>query len=140
VASLAQVAKALLEAEEPLRALYRELRAAAVTRVEQELAAHLEAAQAAQVSYLQLMCDELPVKFLGLGTITSQAVKLREKPGGSQPVVAELAAGTPVIVMDWQGYWAQVQLPGGRRGFVFRDYVRTELGAANQPPAWQPPG
>jgi uncharacterized protein YgiM (DUF1202 family) len=139
MASVRELARALLASEQPLAGSYRELRAAAVTRIEQALTGHLESAQASQVALLGLMCDELPEQFLGLGTITSQAVKLREQPGGSQPVVAELDAGTPVIVMQWQGYWAQVQLPGGRRGFVFRDYVRTDA-TGKEAPSWQRPG
>jgi uncharacterized protein YgiM (DUF1202 family) len=139
VASLRDVARELLAVEQPLSAGYRELRGAAVTQVEQALAGHLETAQASQVALLGLLCDELPNKFLGLGTIVSQSVKLREKPGGSHPVLAELAAGTPVIVMEWQGYWAQVQLPGGRRGYVFRDYVRTDA-QGREMPSWQRPG
>ncbi len=139
MASIRELARALLDAERPMAASYRELRGAAVTRIEQALTGHLESAQASQVALLGLMCDELPDRFLGLGTITSQAVKLREQPGGSHPVVAELEAGTPVIVMEWQGYWAQVQLPGGRRGFVFRDYVRTDAGG-REAPTWQKPG
>jgi uncharacterized protein YgiM (DUF1202 family) len=139
VATIRDLAHELLAAEQPLAAGYRELRSAAVTQIEQALAGHLEAAQASQVALLGLMCDELPNKFLGLGTITSQAVKLREQPGGSHPVLAELSAGTPVIVMEWQGYWAKVQLPGGRRGYVFRDYVRTDA-QAREVPSWQKPG
>jgi uncharacterized protein YgiM (DUF1202 family) len=139
MASIRDLARELLTAEQPLSAGYRELRGAAVTQIEQALAAHLDSAQASQVALLGLMCDELPSKFLGLGTISSQAVKLREQPGGSHPVVAELPAGTPVIVMDWQGYWAHVQLPGGRRGFVFRDYVRTDA-HGREAPSWQKPG
>lgn len=139
MAQVREVARALLEGERPLSANYLALRKSAVTRVEQELADHLERAQATQVEYLELLCDELPGKFLGLGTITGDAVKLREGPGGSNPVVEELSAGTAVIVMDWQGYWAQVQLPGGKRGWVFRDYVRTDA-RGRQAPAWQRSG
>jgi hypothetical protein len=139
VASIRELARGLLSAEQPLTASYRELRGAAVTRIEQALTAHLESAQASQVALLGLMCDELPDRFLGLGTITSERVKLREQAGGSHPVVAELDAGTPVIVMEWQGYWAQVQLPGGRRGFVFRDYVRTDE-TGKDAPSWQKQG
>ncbi|HVB09470.1 MAG TPA: SH3 domain-containing protein [Bacillota bacterium] len=139
MASIRDLARELLVAEEPLAGSYRELRSAAVTQIEQALSGHLEAAQASQVALLGLMCDELPNKFLGLGTITSQAVKLRDGPGGSHPVLLELGAGTPVIVMEWQGYWAHVQLPGGRRGYVFRDYVRTDA-QGRESPTWQKQG
>lgn len=126
MAAFRDVVRQLREAEEPLQAVYKELSAAAATRVEQELSGHLVATQQGQIAYLSLMADELPAKFLALGTICSQATKLRDGAGGSHKLLAELPAGTPAIVMAWDGYWAHVQLPGGRRGFVFRDYVRIE--------------
>jgi uncharacterized protein YgiM (DUF1202 family) len=137
--SFRDLARQLREAEEPLQGLYRELRAAAATRVEQELSGHLMATQASQMAYLALMGDELPSRFIALGTICSQATKLRDGAGGNHRLLAELPAGTPVIVMEWAGYWAHVQLPGGRRGYVFRDYVRAE-GGAKEAPAWQQSG
>jgi uncharacterized protein YgiM (DUF1202 family) len=136
MASVKDVARALSDAETPLLATYRELRAAAVTRAEQALAAAVSEAQRQQTSYLQFLCEDLPAQFVTVGAIGSDAVKLRQGPGGSHPQVGELKAGTPVIVVEWSGYWAEVQVPGGRRGYVFRDYVRTE-GAPPAAAAWQ---
>lgn len=135
MSSFRDLARQLREVEEPLSEPYKELRSAAATRVEQELSTHLADAHRAQLSCLSLMTDELPPKFLALGTICSQATKLREEPGGGDGVLAELTAGMPVIVMEWAGYWAHIQLPGGRRGYVFGDYVRTDDGKRG--PNWQ---
>ena len=129
-------ARALFAAEQPLLQQYRELRSAAVTRAEQALAGAVHDSQRAQVGHLQLMCEELPAQFAGVGTINSDAVKLRKGPGGSHPQEGELRAGTPVLVIEWNGYWAHVQVPGGQRGFVFRDYVRSES-PSRDAAAWQ---
>lgn len=135
MAAVKEVAKTLVSAEGPLVQSYKDLRGAAVTRAEQALSAAVHDAQLAQVSYLQLLCEDLPPQFVSVGSISSDAVKLREGPGGSHPQRAELRAGTPVLVMEWNGYWAQVQVPGGARGYVFRDYVRTDAGARDA--SWQ---
>ncbi len=135
MAAIQDVAKSLLSSEGPLVQGYKDLRGAAVTRAEQALSAAVQDAQAAQVSYLQLLCEDLPPQFVGVGSISSDAVKLREGPGGGHPQRGELRAGTPVLVMEWNGYWAQVQVPGGVRGYVFRDYVRTEAGGRDT--GWQ---
>lgn len=136
MAAVKDQAQALLAAETPLAQAYRDLRSAAVTRAEQALAGAVQEAQRAQLSYLQLLCEDLPPQFISVGSIHSEAVKLRQGPGGAHPQIAELRAGTPVLVMEWSGYWAQVQIPGGRRGFVFRDYVRAE-GAPREAAGWQ---
>ncbi len=136
MASVKDHAKSLLDMEAPLVQGYKELRGCAVTRAEQALTGAVHEAQKAQISYLQLLCEDLPPQFISVGSIHSDAVKLRQGPGGSHPQVGELRAGTPVIVMEWSGYWAQVQIPGGRRGFVFRDYVRAE-GAPKEASGWQ---
>ena len=126
LAAVRDSATRLLEAENPLLAAYKELRAGAVTRAEQALASEVLLAQRQQVSYLQFLTEELPSQFVAVGEVSSDGVKLRAGPGGSHPQVGDLRAGTPVIVIAWNGYWAEVQVPGGRRGFVFRDYVRAE--------------
>jgi uncharacterized protein YgiM (DUF1202 family) len=136
MATVKDVAKALLEAETPLVASYKELRAAAATRAEQALATAAAEAQKQQVTHLQFLCEELPGQFITVGTIASDAVRLRQGPGGGHAQIGELRAGTPVVVIEWSGYWAHVQVPGGRRGYVFRDYVRIEGGEASAA-SWQ---
>lgn len=136
VASVKDVARTLLEAEQPLDAPYKELRGAAASRAEQALAAAVSEAQRQQTSFLQFLCEDLPAQFIAVGTVSSNAVKLRQGPAGTQPQVGELRAGTPVIIVQWSGYWAEVQAPGGQRGFIFRDYVRLDGGGA-APPSWQ---
>lgn len=135
MASVRDAAQRLLESENPLVATYKELRQAAVTRAEQALAAAVLEAQRQQVSYLQFLSEDLPAQFVAVGTISSDSVKLRAGPGGGNPQIGDLRAGTPVIVVEWNGYWAEVQVPGGGRGHVFRDYIRTE--GANSAPSWQ---
>ncbi len=136
MASVKDVARTLLDSESPLLSAYKELRGAAVTRAEQALASAVTEAQKQQVSYLQFLCEELPSQFVTVGAVVSDAVKLRQGPGGSHPQVDELRNGTPVVVIEWSGYWAHVQVPGGRRGYVFRDYVRID-GEKQQSAAWQ---
>ena len=136
VSSLAVLASQLLAAEVPLLDGYRDLRSHAVSRAEQALAGAVADAQRTQVGHLQLLSEPLPSQFAGVGVISSEAVKLRQGPGGGHPQVGELRAGTPVIIMEWSGYWAQVQVAGGTRGYVFRDYVRTE-GSPQNGMAWQ---
>ena len=136
MAAVKDLARTLLEAEQPLSVPYKELRTAAVTRAEQALATAVGEAQRQQTSLLQFLCEDLPAQFVAVGAISSDAVKLRQGPGGTHPQVAELRGGTPVIVVEWNGYWAAVQIPGGHRGFVFRDYVRLDGGGAGGA-AWQ---
>ncbi len=135
MASVRDAAQRLLESENPLLASYKELRAAAVTRAEQALATAVLDAQRQQVSYLEFLSEALPTQFVAVGTISSDSVKLRAGPGGTHQQIGDLRAGTPVIVVEWNGYWAEIQVPGGRRGHVFRDYIRTEGGGSS--PAWQ---
>lgn len=136
MASVKDHAKTLLETETPVMQGYKDLRGASVTRAEQALASAVYEAQKTQLSYLQLLSEDLPPQFISVGSINSDAVKLRQGPGGTHPQVGELRAGTPVIVMEWSGYWAEVQIPGGHRGFIFRDYVRAE-GTPKDNAGWQ---
>jgi hypothetical protein len=131
--SVKDLAHGLLEAEMPLGAAYRELRGAAATRAEQALTAAVAEAQRQQTSMLQFLGEELPGQVIAVGAISSDAVKLRQGPGGTHPQIAELRAGTPAIIVEWSGYWASVQVPGGKRGYVFRDYVRMEGGGEGRP-------
>jgi len=126
VAGLKEGAAQLRAAEEPLWAAYKELQGAAQGRVASALCEALLEAQKRQLAYLRFLEEELPSDFIAVGSVTSHRVKLRSGPGGSHPVLDELDAGVPVIVTAWSGYWAAVQVPGGRQGYVFRDYVRTE--------------
>lgn len=135
MAGLKDLAGQLLAVEEPLLASYKEMRAAANGRVAMALCNTVYEAQAAQLSYLRFLGEDLPAEFVAVGTITSNSVKLRKGPGGSHPMVAELSAGLPVIVMSWSGYWAAVQIPGGQQGYIFRDYVRVE--GNNASASWQ---
>jgi hypothetical protein len=49
--------------------------------------------------------------------IVTWALKVHSEPGVTYPVVAYLAQGTvtPVLQVDGQSGWLQVQLPGGRQ-------------------------
>jgi len=131
VAGLKDLAGQLLSVEEPLLAAYKDLRAAANGRVALALCTSVCDAQAAQLAHLRFLQQDLPAEFVAVGSITSNNVKLRKGAGGSHPMVCELQAGLPVIVMSWSGYWAAVQIPGGQQGFVFRDYVRVDDAGAS---------
>ncbi len=67
-----------------------------------------------------------PQSFAGFGVITSDEVNLRAGPGGRYPLEGRLSRGQTVVVQGEEGYWVRVWLPGGKEGYVFRDYLRRE--------------
>ena len=119
-----------LRAEErPLLERYRELIAAAATETERRLAQMMYNYQRFQLQSLELFQDRVPERFHCFAVITHDDVNVRQRPSGKSEAVARLGRGTPVIVMSFQGFWAEVQLVGGETGYVFKDYVRCEAGA-----------
>ncbi|MBX5475567.1 MAG: SH3 domain-containing protein [Clostridia bacterium] len=139
MASLRELARALHDAEAPLWTQYETLAGAAATDVERELVKHLVESQRFQLSFLELMTTPLPSRFQCFAKVTDDQVKLRQGPGAGHPLIGQLKYGTPCLIIDFSGYWANVQLPDGTRGWVFKDYVACERGGstAQETPAWQ---
>lgn len=137
MANIKKLSAELLAVEEPLLESYKELQNAATGKVATSLCASVFEAQRSQLEYLRFLGEDLPAEFVAVGVITANRVKLRQGPGGTSPLITELTAGLPVIVMSWSGYWAAVQIPGGQKGYVFRDYVRVD--GEGKSPGWQRP-
>ena len=123
------LAAELREEERPLLERYRELIEAAATETERRLAQMMYNYQRFQLQSLELFQDRVPERFHCFAVITHDDVNVRQRPSGKSEAVARLGRGTPVIVMSFQGFWAEVQLVGGETGYVFKDYVRCEAGA-----------
>lgn len=128
MAQLRDVAAALRQEEEPLLRRYQDLAQAAGTAIEKELVQHLTESQEFQLAFLELLLHPLPDTFHCFAKISDDDVKLREGPGAGHGVVQILRYGTPCLWIDAVGLWAQVQLPSGIRGYVFKDYVACERG------------
>ncbi|MDQ7794973.1 MAG: SH3 domain-containing protein [bacterium] len=121
-----ELAREIREGEDPLLASYEALMAAATTPSEKKLARIVHAYQRFQIKSLDLFEREVPEKFLAFAVITQSEVNLREGPGPREQVARQLDKGTPVILMEYAGFWARVQLGDGGTGYVFKDYVRAE--------------
>jgi uncharacterized protein YgiM (DUF1202 family) len=118
----------LLEIEEPLLGAYDRLVRQATGRGEKELARRMHQSQRFQISTLRVLVEgKVPDKFLYFGVITHNDVNIREASAARSRCLAQVSAGTPVIVKEVQGNWIAVQLPDGRSGWVFKDYIRREL-------------
>lgn len=126
MAGLFETAGRLREQEEQIAEGYKELHRAAVRDVEKRLAEQIANFQRLQVLSLDLLAEGVPEQFLGFGRITGEDVNLREGPGGRYPLVGKLDKGDVVIVQGVDGYWVQVQVPRGRSGYVFKDYIQQE--------------
>lgn len=144
--SLRELAKSVHDAEAPLWEKYEALAAAAATDVERELVQHLAESQRFQLSFLELMTSPLPNRFHCFAKVAEDQVKLRQGPGPGNPLVRELRAGTPCLVIESDGFWANLQLPDGTRGWAFKDYIRCERTAAGvssegsaEAPMWPEP-
>ncbi len=126
MASLYETASRLKEREESLTEDYRALPQAALRDVEKKLAEQIANFQRLQVMSLDLLAEGVPEQFLGFGRVTGEDVNLREGPGGRYPLIGKLDRGEMVIVQGYDGFWVQVQVPRGRSGYIFKDYLQQE--------------
>lgn len=108
----------MVAAYEELARLYGEGTAGEVARL-------LLRYQEFQLLALDLLSSP-PQSFAGFGVIVSDEVNLRAGPGGRYPLEGRLSRGQTVAIQGEEGYWVRVWLPGGREGYVFRDYLRRE--------------
>lgn len=138
--SFGEWAMTIREAEAPLWEQYESLAATAGTDVERELARHLADSQRFQLSFLELMASPLPSRVHCFAKVAEDEVKLRQGPGPGYPVIRELSSGMPCLVVETDGFWANLQLPDGTRGWAFKEYVHCEraLGEAGASNAGSP--
>lgn len=127
MSNLREAAMRLREQEEALAADYRLLENAAARDVERRVVGQILNFQRLQLASLALLADGVPEPFMGFGHIVADDVNMREGPGGRYQAVDRLAKGTMVVIQGYSGYWVQVVVPGGRGGFVFKDYVQQEM-------------
>ncbi|HEY8552417.1 MAG TPA: SH3 domain-containing protein [Thermaerobacter sp.] len=125
---IGDLAAELREQERPLLERYRQLVDAAVTDTERRLAQMMYNYQRFQLQSLELFEDRVPERLHCFGVITHDDVNVRQRPSGKSEALTKVGRGTPVIVMAFEGFWAEVQLVGGETGYVFKDYVRCEAG------------
>lgn len=127
MASLKELATGLYRQEIALVEEYEKIVAAATGNTEKQLAEEVLKAQRFQLSTLELIEKDLvPEKFLSFGTIISDEVNVRRGPSAKQEKIRVLDQNVRVIVMEFEGNWAHIQLPDGETGWVFKDYVRTD--------------
>ena len=58
------------------------------------------------------------------GTVTAHLVNVRQGPGLTFAVIAQVNAGTQVRVIEIQRDWLKVQMPSGQIGWISAQYVR----------------
>ncbi len=121
-----ELAKGIKSREEPLLAEYEGLASASVTATEKKLAALVLGYQKFQLKSLDLFQTEVPDRFVGFGSITSDSVNVRRGPTAKEVSLFLVERGTPVIIKDIKGLWVEVRFANGKEGFVFKDYVRVE--------------
>lgn len=126
MATLRQLAERIREREQELAPLYEELAKSAGGETAVRLVQQVSRYQRFQLLSLDLLAGELPQRFAGFGTIVSDEVNLREGPGGNYGLAGHLRQGDQVIVTGQQGYWVEVQVPRGKAGYIFKDYVAIE--------------
>ncbi|HHY39561.1 MAG TPA: SH3 domain-containing protein [Clostridia bacterium] len=127
--SMAELVEEIERSEKPLVELYRQIEDAAVTSTEKKLASQMYHYQRFQVASLELLKSDVPEEFLCFGAVVDEDVNLRQGPGPKHSLVKKVGKGTPVIVMKYEGNWAHVRLPDATQGFIFRAYVKCEMGA-----------
>lgn len=126
MADLKELASSLCASEQGLGEAYRSLYDSAVGEAEKKLAKQLADFQRFQVLGLEMLCEGVPDQFLGFGRITADDVNLREGPGSRYALIDKISEGELVIIQGFNGLWVQVQVPRGKRGYVFKDYVLQE--------------
>jgi uncharacterized protein YgiM (DUF1202 family) len=114
--------------EKPLVDLYREIQEAALSPTEKKLASQMYHYQRFQVASLELLRSGVPDEFFCFGAVVDEDVNLRQGPGPRHSLAKKIGKGTPVIVMKYEGNWANVRLPDSTEGYVFRAYVKCEMG------------
>lgn len=121
-----ELAKGIKAREEPLLGEYEGLASAAVTVTEKKLAAMVLGYQKFQLKSLDLFQTEVPDRFMGFGSVTSDAVNVRRGPTAKEASLFTVERGTPVIVKDVKGLWVEVRFANGKEGYVFKDYIHIE--------------
>ncbi|HEY8450342.1 MAG TPA: SH3 domain-containing protein [Bacillota bacterium] len=127
MAGLRDVAAQFQQQERSLLDAYERILRAASTPTERQLAEQILRAQEFQLSTLELLEKNLvPEKFHSFGVINNVDVNVRSGPSARHERVRVLQPDVRVIVMEFSGNWAHIQLSDGTRGWIFKDYVRTD--------------
>ncbi len=58
-----------------------------------------------------------------MGRVTGHLVNVRQGPGLTFAVIAQVSAGTMVGVLELQREWLKIQLPSGQVGWIYAQYV-----------------
>jgi uncharacterized protein YraI len=123
-----ELATELAEQEGPLVEQYEELARSAPGGTARKLAQHMMANQRFQLATLEVLQGEIPDEFECFGVVTHDSVNVREGPGANFVQITEADRGCRLIIRYFDGFWAAVQFGDGRQGFIFKDYVKCELG------------
>ncbi|MCL4425949.1 MAG: SH3 domain-containing protein [Firmicutes bacterium] len=118
----------IVEREQPLLELYRQLAESAQGEAHRKLTRELLEQRTFHWNTLGFLRSQLPREFLCLGTITDSQVNLRRSPKGSSELLSQLDRGTTVIIISYEGNWGQVQLLDGTTGYVFKAYLKCGRG------------
>lgn len=121
-----ELAKGIKAREEPLLGEYEGLASAAVSVTEKKLASMVLGYQNFQLKSLDLFQTEVPDRFLGFGSVSSNSVNVRRGPTAKEATLFVTERGTPVIVKDIKGLWVEVRFANGKEGYVFKDYIHIE--------------
>lgn len=126
MSNVRKLAKEIQAREEPLVGEYERLASAAVSATEKKLAALVLGYQTFQLKTLDLFQTEVPDRFAGFGSITTDGVNVRRGPTAKEVSLFLAKKDTPVIVKEVKGLWVEIRFADGREGFVFKDYVTLE--------------
>ncbi|MBN2644389.1 MAG: SH3 domain-containing protein [Desulfuromonadaceae bacterium] len=69
----------------------------------------------------------VPSQSLGEAVVTVEVLNVRSGPSRLQPVVEHVAQGDALIILGSAPDWYYVRLPNGSFGWVWADFIRTDL-------------
>lgn len=73
---------------------------------------------------LHVVVKVIKAKPVCRGVVTANLVNVRQGPGMTYAVIAQVNAGTQVSVLEVQPQWLRVKLPTGQEGWIFAQFVR----------------
>ncbi len=123
----ADLVESIKSGEGPLVDLYEQMDKVAGSGTRHQLARQVLDYQKFQIACLDLLEGDVPERFHCFGQIVDEDVNVRESAGPRSRLLCKLGRGTPVIIMKFEGNWAQIQMPDGSQGYVFKDYAQCSL-------------
>ena len=91
-----------------------------------------------------MRCLAIYLTVIAIGTAaaeprrTTEAVTVRKKPGEREAVLAQLPAGTEVVVVGEEGRWLRIRVKNVD-GYVARTTITAGASATDAPPVWSAP-